>query len=205
MRTLISELPDAAVKAILAKYLTTLNYRNRRYHGAKVPFTRAQLVKLRLLAEERQLEWRCGAERLYSTYDFDDRWLSSCVTDLITNKAPLPIISDALMDAGCDDEQLVKHCQENFIHVWNCWARMMLEHEVTRLSFCWEGQTLRDIGDQHLLNIVVGGFAHNSTLMREVQRRKLTQFYEEQLAARQQRENELRYGARYGDEDEWNN
>ena len=34
-------------------------------------------------------------------------WLSATVIDLVTSKAPLPIIADALLDSGCDDGRLL--------------------------------------------------------------------------------------------------
>lgn len=47
----------------------------------------------------------------------DPRWLSSTVCDLtdaireLRDAARLPILADALMDAGCDDEQLIQFLQ----------------------------------------------------------------------------------------------
>ena len=35
---------------------------------------------------------------------------------------PLPILSDALIDAGCEDEALLAHCREPGPHVRGCWA-----------------------------------------------------------------------------------
>jgi hypothetical protein len=64
----------------------------------------------------------------------DPRWLTSTVVDLarsiykadprqagghLTN---LPILADALMDAGCDDEELLAHCRSDGPHVRGCWA-----------------------------------------------------------------------------------
>jgi hypothetical protein len=34
----------------------------------------------------------------------------------------LPILADALLDAGCDDEELIAHCREPGPHVRGCWA-----------------------------------------------------------------------------------
>jgi hypothetical protein len=34
----------------------------------------------------------------------------------------LPILSDALLDAGCDDEELIGHCRSEGPHVRGCWA-----------------------------------------------------------------------------------
>jgi hypothetical protein len=34
----------------------------------------------------------------------------------------LPILADALMDAGCEDEQIVAHCRSEGMHVRGCWV-----------------------------------------------------------------------------------
>jgi hypothetical protein len=34
----------------------------------------------------------------------------------------LPIIGDALMDAGCEDEQIIGHCRSDGPHVRGCWV-----------------------------------------------------------------------------------
>src|SRR5262249_34236984 len=36
--------------------------------------------------------------------------------------ADLPILADALEDAGCTDEQLLNHCREPGVHARGCWA-----------------------------------------------------------------------------------
>jgi hypothetical protein len=34
----------------------------------------------------------------------------------------LPILADALLDAGCDDEELIAHCRSEGPHVRGCWS-----------------------------------------------------------------------------------
>jgi hypothetical protein len=34
----------------------------------------------------------------------------------------LPLLADALLDAGCDDEAMLAHCQADGLHVRGCWA-----------------------------------------------------------------------------------
>jgi hypothetical protein len=34
----------------------------------------------------------------------------------------LPILHDALLDAGCDDEAVLSHCRSEGPHVLGCWA-----------------------------------------------------------------------------------
>jgi hypothetical protein len=65
---------------------------------------------------------------------FDPRWLTSTVLDLARSffeggprqaggdLAGLPILADALMDAGCDDEELLAHCRGEGPHVRGCWV-----------------------------------------------------------------------------------
>ncbi len=38
------------------------------------------------------------------------------------NNARLAILADALLDAGCDDEDLIQHCRSKGPHVRGCWA-----------------------------------------------------------------------------------
>jgi hypothetical protein len=63
----------------------------------------------------------------------DPRWLTSTVVDLarsIYESFPwqaggymaLPILADALMDAGCDSEELLGHLRSAVPHVRGCWA-----------------------------------------------------------------------------------
>ena len=34
----------------------------------------------------------------------------------------LPILADALQDAGCDSDELLVHCRDSVFHVHGCWA-----------------------------------------------------------------------------------
>jgi hypothetical protein len=58
----------------------------------------------------------------------DPRWRSSTVLDLARAIEAeslferMPILADALMDAGCDDEALLRHCQRADEHVKGCWV-----------------------------------------------------------------------------------
>jgi len=59
---------------------------------------------------------------------FDPRWRTSDVVDLARgiyeDKAfeRMPILADALMDAGCEDEQIIGHCRGDGPHVRGCWV-----------------------------------------------------------------------------------
>jgi len=58
----------------------------------------------------------------------DLRWLTSAVIDLANaiyqERAfeRMPILADALMDAGCDSEEIINHCRGNGPHVRGCWV-----------------------------------------------------------------------------------
>jgi hypothetical protein len=59
---------------------------------------------------------------------FDGRWRTSDVVRLATaiydEKAfeRMPILADALMDAGCSKEPIIAHCHGNRPHIRGCWA-----------------------------------------------------------------------------------
>lgn len=58
----------------------------------------------------------------------DPRWQSSTVIDLATviyeerSFNLMPILADALMDAGCDSEEIIAHCRSEGPHVRGCWV-----------------------------------------------------------------------------------
>ena len=59
---------------------------------------------------------------------FDPRWRTSDVVGLARaiyeDKAfeRMPILADALMDAGCEEEQVISHCRGDGPHVRACWV-----------------------------------------------------------------------------------
>ncbi|MCE9530233.1 MAG: hypothetical protein K8T89_03725 [Planctomycetes bacterium] len=58
----------------------------------------------------------------------DPRWLSSNVVDLAQaiyeDRAydRMPILADALMDAGCDNDEIIHHCRGGGPNVRGCWV-----------------------------------------------------------------------------------
>jgi hypothetical protein len=64
---------------------------------------------------------------LFRAIGLDSRWLTSTVLDLAKfiyrekSFGRLPILADVLMEAGCDDETLLGHCQGGRPHVRGCW------------------------------------------------------------------------------------
>ena len=65
--------------------------------------------------EESWLRWNdgCVVKLARGIYD-GQRWLD------------LPILADALLDAGCDDEELLAHCRSTEGHTRGCWALDLL-------------------------------------------------------------------------------
>ncbi|MBA4187256.1 MAG: hypothetical protein C0467_04475 [Planctomycetaceae bacterium] len=57
-------------------------------------------------------EWRTStvvaiAQQMYESRDF----------------SAMPILADALQDAGCDNDDILTHCRDaNFVHVRGCWV-----------------------------------------------------------------------------------
>ncbi len=66
----------------------------------------------------------------------EPRWLTSNVVGLARTiyddraHDHLPVLADALMDAGCDVEELLQHCRSEGLHARGCWAvDLLLEKE----------------------------------------------------------------------------
>lgn len=64
----------------------------------------------------------------FRSIDVDRRWLTSIVVDLALAMYQersfdrMPILADALMDAGCDNVEMIAHCQSEGPHVRGCWV-----------------------------------------------------------------------------------
>jgi hypothetical protein len=71
---------------------------------------------------------RCTFGNPFHPVIIDPRWLTSTVVDLasaIYNEKAfdrMPILGDALMDAGCDNEEIIAHCRSEGAHVRGCWV-----------------------------------------------------------------------------------
>jgi hypothetical protein len=65
---------------------------------------------------------------LFHTDTLDPSWLTSTVLALATGiyeeKAfdRMPILADALQDAGCDNDDILSHCRQPGVHVKGCWV-----------------------------------------------------------------------------------
>ena len=60
--------------------------------------------------------------------------MTQSVQELLDNFDRLPILGDALEEAGCLDEQLLTHCRDRAItHVPGCWLIRELVEAVNRV------------------------------------------------------------------------
>lgn len=107
-----------------------LSARTNRYAVAKKKLRKHELARIKGLQEKRQeiieetiKRYLTHAKRLidiaanpFRPVSFDPRWRTSDVVDvargIYEDKAfeRMPILADALMDAGCEDEQIIGHC-----------------------------------------------------------------------------------------------
>jgi hypothetical protein len=68
------------------------------------------------------------AGNLLAPAEFDPRWRTEDTLGLARGIyedhafARLPLLGDALMDAGCDDERLLAHCRSRGPHARGCWV-----------------------------------------------------------------------------------
>ena len=59
---------------------------------------------------------------------FDPRWRTEHTVGIAAKMyedrdfAALPILADALEEAGCDSDTILTHCREPGVHVRGCWV-----------------------------------------------------------------------------------
>lgn len=64
----------------------------------------------------------------FRSVSIDPQWLTSTATVLARGMydshdfSPMPILADALQDAGCDNADILSHCRGPGPHVRGCWA-----------------------------------------------------------------------------------
>jgi hypothetical protein len=79
--------------------------------------------------EQGRQEWALKDVFHYRTVSVRPDWLTSTVTALATGIYEeraydrMPILADALQDAGCADDEILDHCRDaNQVHVRGCWV-----------------------------------------------------------------------------------
>jgi hypothetical protein len=71
---------------------------------------------------------RCVFGDVFGAVAVDPDWLTGTVLALARRAdegrdfGVLPILADALQDAGCDDEELLAHCRRDEPHTNGCWV-----------------------------------------------------------------------------------
>jgi hypothetical protein len=71
---------------------------------------------------------RCVAGNPFRAVAFDPRWRIADAVDLARGIYEerafdrLPLLADALMDAGCDSDDVLSHCRSEGPHVRGCWV-----------------------------------------------------------------------------------
>lgn len=99
------------------------------------PWLAAEQVTLETRHElqRHQCMWlRCLFANPYRSVQLDPTWLSSTVTALSRKIDEdgeydlMPILGDALIDAGCENADLIQHCQTSQEHTQNCWVLNLL-------------------------------------------------------------------------------
>ncbi len=64
----------------------------------------------------------------FRTVPFSPSWRSDTALALAARMyesrdfSPMPILADALQDAGCDNEDILNHCRRAGVHVRGCWV-----------------------------------------------------------------------------------
>ncbi|MBX9585326.1 MAG: hypothetical protein K2X87_33890 [Gemmataceae bacterium] len=76
-----------------------------------------------------QCAWlRCIFGNPFRPVVFDPEWRTSTVVALARGMyegrdfAPMPVLADALQDAGCEHADILAHCRGNGPHVRGCWV-----------------------------------------------------------------------------------
>jgi hypothetical protein len=71
---------------------------------------------------------RCVIGNPFRPTTADPAWLTSAVTALARQMydsldfTAMPILADALQDAGCDSDDVLNHCRSDGVHVRGCWV-----------------------------------------------------------------------------------
>jgi hypothetical protein len=110
---------------------------------AHEPFAAAFATVLALTEDERLPAWRKRLLRLqcdllrdlfgnpFRPLTLDRRWLraagaapAAIAATIYADRSfdELPVLADALTDAGCADDELLRHCREPGVHGRGCWA-----------------------------------------------------------------------------------
>jgi hypothetical protein len=83
----------------------------------------------RHILQREQCDWlRCLFANPFQPITFSPSWLTSTAVALATSIydsrdfSAMPILADALQDAGCDNDDILTHCRQPGEHVRGCWV-----------------------------------------------------------------------------------
>jgi hypothetical protein len=67
------------------------------------------------------LIWSATRKEWFLNNPSGQQFATSCVTSLAIRSA-IPILADALQDAGCENDDILTHCRGPGPHVRGCWV-----------------------------------------------------------------------------------
>ncbi len=135
--------------ALVANKATWTDPRNNHGNAEGCGYVFTDLVTAVMCAEvpladqDQEAEWRIGDREYpvmagllrdifgnpFRPVTFDPDWRTSTVVSLARQMydsrdfSPMPILADALQDAGCDNDDILAHCRDaNATHVRGCWV-----------------------------------------------------------------------------------
>ncbi len=110
---------DAAVQAAIARLNEEMAAEARTVRDREATMEREALAEL----------LRCVAGHLHRPApDFDPAWRTETVEGLVRRMydtrefGAMPILADALQDAGCEDASVLTHCRHGTAHARGCWV-----------------------------------------------------------------------------------
>jgi hypothetical protein len=135
------ELADARLQADLAERSANGNSARRASRAATLsaaPYTDTYLTNvigsvLSAVHNRQEQQAQCSLLRdifgnPFRPVAFDPAWRTSAAVALASRMyesrdfAPMPILADALQDAGCENDDILDHCRERGVHVRGCWV-----------------------------------------------------------------------------------
>ena len=97
-------------------------------HSAAQQVSREEIVKLYFDYALGAGNGALPAGRSVSSFVFEPHWRTETVLALATGIEAerafdrMPILADALLDADCDEEVVLRHCRESDLHARGCWV-----------------------------------------------------------------------------------
>jgi hypothetical protein len=117
-----------AAETVVSGMLNTRRFANRTAERRSAAREAATITTRQVELAAQSVLLRCIFGNPFRPVTIDPRWLTSTVLDLTTaieNGQPfdrLPILADALQDAGCDNDEIIAHCRSAGAHARGCWV-----------------------------------------------------------------------------------